>query len=80
VVPDGCRPIRSPITASVWTVAVEAGQRVELGEKLLVLEAMKTEIVVAAPSAGVIEKLNCGPGSLVYAGQQLIALRPKNGI
>jgi urea carboxylase len=80
VVPDGCRPIRSPITASVWTVAVEAGQRVEFGEKLLVLEAMKTEIVVVAPSAGVIEKLNCGPGTLVYAGQQLIVLRPKNGI
>jgi urea carboxylase len=80
VVPDGCRPIRSPITASVWTVAVEAGQRVELGEKLLVLEAMKTEIVVVAPSAGVIEKLNCVPGTLVYAGQPLMALRPKNGI
>jgi urea carboxylase len=80
LVPHGCRPVRSPITASVWTVAVEAGQSVELGEKLLVLEAMKTEIVVAAPSAGVIEKLNCSPGTLVYAGQQLIALRPKNGI
>ncbi len=80
VVPDGCRPVRSPITANVWTVAVETGQRVELGQKLLVLEAMKTEIVVAAPSAGVIEKLSCSPGTLVYAGQQLVALRPKNGI
>jgi urea carboxylase len=79
-IPDGCRPIRSPITANVWTVAVEQGQRVELGQRLLVLEAMKTEIVVAAPSAGVIEKLNCGPGTLVYAGQQLVALRPQNGI
>jgi urea carboxylase len=79
-VPDGCRPVRSPITANVWTVAVEAGQRVELGQRLLVLEAMKTEIVVAAPSAGVIEKLSCGPGTLVYAGQQLVALRPQNGI
>jgi multidrug resistance efflux pump len=35
---------------------------------------------VAAPSAGVIEKLSCGPGTLVYAGQQLVALRPTNGI
>jgi urea carboxylase len=79
-VPDGCRPVRSPITANVWTIAVEAGQRVELGQKLLVLEAMKTEIVVAAPSAGVIEKLSCSPGVLVQAGQQLVALRPTNGI
>ncbi len=80
VVPDGCRPIRSPITANVWTVAVETGQSVEIGQKLVVLEAMKTEIVVASPSAGVIENLNCSPGTLVYAGQQLVALRPNNGI
>jgi urea carboxylase len=80
VLPDGCRPVRSPITANVWTVAVETGQQVELGQKLLVLEAMKTEIVVTAPSAGVIETLSCGPGTLVYAGQQLVALRPTNEI
>jgi len=78
VVPDGCRPVRSPITANVWTVAVGIGERVEIGQKLMVLEAMKTEIVVAAPSAGVIEKLSCGPGSLVYAGQQLVSLRPES--
>jgi urea carboxylase len=76
VVPDGCRPVRSPIAANVWTVAVEIGQRVEIGQKLMVLEAMKTEIVVAAPSAGVVEKVSCGPGSLVHAGQQLVSLRP----
>ena len=79
-VPEGCRPVRSPITANVWKVGVEVGQSVELGQKLLILEAMKTEIVVAAPSAGVIEKLNCAPGTLVHAGQQLAALRPRNGI
>jgi urea carboxylase len=80
VVPEGCQPVRSPVTANVWTVAVETGQSVEFGQKLLVLEAMKTEIVVAAPTAGIIEKLNCSPGALVYAGQQLVALRPKNGM
>jgi urea carboxylase len=76
-VPDGCRPVRSPITANVWNVAVESGQRVEAGQKLIVLEAMKMEIIVAAPSAGVIEKLNCGAGTLVLAGQPLISLRPE---
>jgi urea carboxylase len=74
-VPDGCRPVRSPITANVWNVAVEAGQRVEAGQKLIILEAMKMEIIVAAPSAGVVEKLNCGAGTMVLAGQQLITLR-----
>jgi urea carboxylase len=73
--PDGCLPVRSHITASVWGLAVETGQRVEAGQKLIVLEAMKMEIIVVAPSAGIVERLNCAPGSLVSAGQVLLSLR-----
>jgi urea carboxylase len=72
---DGCQPVRSPISASVWSLAVETGQRVEVGEKLIVLEAMKMEILVVAPNSGIVEKLNCAPGSLVYAGQVLLSFR-----
>ena len=73
--PEGCRAVRSPTTASVWKVSVEPGQRVAAGEKLVVLEAMKMEIAVAAPTAGIIEKLNCVKGALVMAGQNLVTLR-----
>ena len=74
-VPEGCRPVRSPIGASVWSVAVEPGQRVEAGQKLIVLEAMKTEIAIAAPHAGIIEKLSCATGAMVWAGQILLFVR-----
>jgi len=74
-VPEGCSPVRSPISASVWNVAVEAGQRVQAGQKLIVLEAMKTEIAVTAPRAGIIESLACAAGALVWAGQILLLLR-----
>jgi biotin carboxyl carrier protein len=30
-----------------------------------------------APSAGIVEKLHCAPGSLVASGQVLLALRPE---
>jgi urea carboxylase len=73
--PDGCSPVRSPIAASVWNIVVAAGQRVEAGQKLMILEAMKTEIAVAAPNSGIIEKLNCAVGTLVGAGQTLLLLR-----
>jgi urea carboxylase len=73
--PDGCSPVRSPIAASVWNVAVETGQRVEAGQKLMILESMKTEIAVAAPSAGIVERLNCAAGAIVWAGQTLLLLR-----
>jgi urea carboxylase len=74
-VPAGCRAVCSPLTASVWNIAVEAGQRVEAGQKLMVLEAMKMEIAIAAPGAGTVEMLNCAPGALVNAGQRLLTLR-----
>ena len=47
--PEGCSSVRSPITASVWSVAVQAGERVTAGQRLLILEAMKMEVAVAAP-------------------------------
>ena len=74
-VPRGCTGVPSPLTASVWNIAVEQGQRVEAGQRLLVLEAMKMEIAVVAPCNGLVEKLNCASGSLVQAGQHLVMLR-----
>jgi urea carboxylase len=74
-IPEGCRGVCSPVTASVWNIAVEAGQRVQAGQRLMVLEAMKMEIAVSAPSAGTVEMVNCAPGALVNAGQRLVTLR-----
>jgi urea carboxylase len=74
-VPEGCRAVAAPVTASVWNIAVAPGQRVEAGQKLIVLEAMKMEIAVVAPKAGTVELLNCAPGALVSAGQRLVTLR-----
>ena len=74
-VPDGCRAVLSPVTASVWSIAVEAGQKVEAGERIIVLDAMKMEIAVTAPSAGRIEEVNVASGAMVSAGQRLAVLR-----
>lgn len=78
--PEGCHAVPSPITASVWNVTVEPGQRVEAGQTLIVLEAMKMEIAVVAPSAGTVERLYCSSGTLVSAGQSLVALRPEPAV
>jgi urea carboxylase len=77
-VPEGCHPILSPVTASVWNIPVQSGERVEAGQKLVILEAMKMEIAVAAPRAGTVERLVCAPGALVTAGQHLVILRQES--
>ena len=74
-VPEGCRAVSSPVTANVWSIAVEKGQRVVAGQRVMVLEAMKMEIAVTAPVAGVVETLHSGAGALVSAGQRLVTIR-----
>ena len=73
--PSGAFPVNAPVTASVWNIAVEPGQHVEAGQSLIVLEAMKMEILVAAPHAGIVDTLVCSTGAMVHAGQRLITLK-----
>lgn len=74
-VPEGCVAVRSPMTANVWQVAVEPGQRVAAGQKLLVLEAMKMEVPLVAASEGIVEAVYCAKAGMVTAGQHLVTLR-----
>jgi urea carboxylase len=74
-IPEGCEAVRSPMAASVWQIVVEAGQRVEAGQTILILDAMKMEVAVAAPNEGVVELVHCAKGGMVLAGQNLATLR-----
>jgi biotin carboxyl carrier protein len=58
----------------VRRVLAAEGERVERGQALLVLEAMKMEIKVNAPHAGVVEKVAVQEGETVQRGQLLIEL------
>jgi urea carboxylase len=74
-IPEGCRAVSSPVTASVWSISADPGQQVQAGQRLMVLEAMKMEIAVTAPISGTLEKILCQPGTLVSAGQPLALIR-----
>jgi urea carboxylase len=74
--PEGCEAVRAPMAANVWQIAIEPGQRVEAGQKMVVLEAMKMEIAIVAPSEGTVELVHCTKGTMVTAGQNLATLRP----
>lgn len=79
-VPEGCEAVIAPMTASVFQVAAQPGQHVVEGDKLLVLDAMKMEMVIAAPVGGVVRELLCRPGQMVSAGQQLAVVETtRNG-
>ena len=61
----------APMPGTVVRLAVEAGQQVEAGAPVLVLEAMKMQHTVAAPAAGTVTELPVTAGQQVAAGEVL---------
>jgi urea carboxylase len=66
--------VRAEVTGSVWQVAVDPGQRVKAGDRLVVLETMKMETPVVAASEGTVKKLLVKSGALVRVGQLVAVL------
>ncbi|VVO29051.1 acetyl/propionyl/methylcrotonyl-CoA carboxylase subunit alpha [Pseudomonas fluorescens] len=66
--------LTAPMNGSIVRVLVEAGQAVEAGAQLVVLEAMKMEHSIRAPHAGVIKALYCLEGEMVSEGSALVEL------
>lgn len=66
--------LTAPMNGSIVRVLVEAGQTVEAGAQLVVLEAMKMEHSIRAPHAGVIKALYCQEGEMVGEGSTLVEL------
>ncbi len=63
----------APMPGKVVRVSVEAGARVERGQALLVLEAMKMEHGIVAPADGTVVAVHFGEGDSVEEGAELIA-------
>ena len=68
--------VRAEITANVWQVRIEVGAMVIEGDELVILESMKMEIPVTAPSAGTVVELRVAPEDNVQEGDVVVVLDP----
>ncbi len=66
--------LTAPMNGSIVRVLVEAGQQVEAGTALVVLEAMKMEHSIRSPHAGTVKALYFGEGEMVSEGAVLVEL------
>ena len=64
--------VPSELNAIVWKIEAAAGQTVSEGDTLIVLEAMKMEIPVAAPRAGTVKTVLVAEKQQVAEGQPLV--------
>ena len=69
--PDDITPVHAPSGASIWKIAAVPGDAVAKGQTLIIVEAMKMEIQITAPIAGILRELRCQPGNTVKPGQVL---------
>ncbi|MCV7315624.1 biotin/lipoyl-binding carrier protein [Mycolicibacillus parakoreensis] len=65
--------VRAEIVASVLEVVIGEGDRIEVGDTIVLLESMKMEIPVLAEIAGTVTTVNVAVGDVIQAGH-LIAV------
>ncbi|MBK9578699.1 MAG: urea carboxylase [Fibrobacterota bacterium] len=68
--------VKAETSGSVWKLLVEPGNRVEKGQAILVIEAMKMELPVLAPEAGVLKAFRAKPGMVVSVQETLAWIDP----
>ncbi len=66
--------VKSPMPGLIIDILVEAGQSVEQGEKVVILESMKMENELRSSRDGVVAHVYVSPGASVEKGQALVAI------
>ncbi|HEY3929259.1 MAG TPA: carboxyl transferase domain-containing protein [Candidatus Koribacter sp.] len=72
--------LRAQSPSVVVSIAVKPGDRVEAGDRVAVLEAMKMEMQVSAPFAGVVRKVMATPNVQVGSGDPLLQIDPATAV
>lgn len=76
LVGGGDSVVRSPMPGMIVKVTVEEGQEVKAGQTVVVLESMKMENELKAPSDGIIARVHVSAGDSVEQNKPLITVKP----
>ena len=68
---EGRQQVAAPMPGKIVRVLVKAGETIEAGQGLVVVEAMKMQNEVRSPKSGLIERILVSEGQSVNAGEVL---------
>jgi acetyl-CoA carboxylase biotin carboxyl carrier protein len=78
------KDVTSPLVGTYYAASspttepfIKVGQRVNKGQTVCIVEAMKIMNEIASPYTGVVEKINCKNGDVVGFNQVIISIRPQ---
>jgi biotin carboxyl carrier protein len=66
--------VKSEVVGIVSRILAPTGARVAEGDEMIILESMKMELPVLAPSGGIVSAILVGEGETVAEGQTLATL------
>jgi len=66
--------IQAHITGTVWKIEVKAGDSVDEGQTLVIIESMKMEMPVESPIKGRVEQIAVAEGQAVDEGAVLLTI------
>ncbi len=69
---EGRQQVIAPMPGKVVRLLVSQGQKVEAGEGLMVVEAMKMQNEIRSPKSGIVERIVVAEGQAVNAGEPLV--------
>lgn len=67
-------PVKAPLPGTVIDIKVQQGQQVNVGDVVLVLEAMKMQNNIEAEYAGTVTSITVKPGETVMEGAVLMTI------
>jgi urea carboxylase len=74
-IPEGHSGAFSEVPGNVWKIVAEEGTDVVPGDVLAIIESMKMEISVLAPSAGRVSSVRVKPGQTLRAGDVVAVIK-----
>jgi len=70
----GSGVVKSPLPGTILSIGVKVGDAVKIGQKLLVLEAMKMENNINSDKEGLVSEIKVKKGETVMEGQLLLII------
>ena len=77
---EGTEPVTAPHRGTIVALDVQVGETVQARQQVAVLEAMKMEFIVQAPSSGVVRHVVASVGDTLAEGQPLLFIKPTDSI
>ena len=72
--PAAAVTVEAPMPGKILSVNVKAGDKVEAGDVLLILEAMKMQNEIMAPEDGTVSEVRVNAGDTVTTGDVMVIL------